>query len=128
MQGPAVANGQNPPDADDRTTDHADESGKHDYEVRDVALSEPESQGPHEQEVSRFVESLSNEERMLVVLKSELYDGSWDEMQADLKARLEGRPYIFKLAHRITDDLERISKLREFERKYDIDLSEYVDL
>lgn len=65
---------------------------------------------------------------MLVVLKRELYEGSWDEMTADLKARLEGRPYIFKLAHRIADDLERIERLREFERRNRIDLSDYVKL
>ena len=78
--------------------------------------------------VERFVESLTSEERMLVVLKGELYEGSWDEMAADLKARLEGRPYIFKLAHRITDDLQRIERLREFESAHDIDLSDYVKL
>jgi len=95
-------------------------------EVYDVTSSEPDSSVP--QEVRRFVETMTSEERMLVVLKSELYDGSWDEMQADLKARLEGRPYIFKLAHRITDDLERISRLRNFEQKCNVDLSDYVDL
>jgi hypothetical protein len=71
---------------------------------------------------------MPSEERMLVVLKRELYEGSWDEMTADLKARLEGRPYIFKLAHRIADDLERIERLREFERRNRIDLSDYVKL
>jgi len=65
---------------------------------------------------------------MLVVLKRELYEGSWDEMVADLQARLEGRPYIFKLAHRIADDLERITHLREFERQEGVDLGEYVGL
>jgi len=79
-------------------------------------------------DVLRFVESLSREERMLVVLRRELYEGSWDEMAADLKARLEGRPYIFKLAHRIVDDLERIERLREFESRSGVDLTEYVDL
>ena len=76
----------------------------------------------------RFADSLTSEERMLVVLKRELYEGSWDEMVADLRARLEGRPYIFKLAHRIIDDLERIKLLRAFERDHDVDLSEFVDL
>jgi hypothetical protein len=79
-------------------------------------------------EVRRFVESLTSEQRLLVVLKRELYEGSWDEMVADLKARLEGRPYIFKLAHRIADDLERIERLREFEGRHRIDLSQYVRL
>ncbi len=65
---------------------------------------------------------------MLVVLKRELYEGSWDEMEADLKARLEGRPYIFRLAHRIAEDLERIARLRAFEKKAGVDLSDYVGL
>lgn len=81
---------------------------------------------PHE--VRQFVERLTSEERMLVVLRRELYEGSWDEMVADLQARLEGRPYIFKLAHRIADDLERISRLREFERQAGVDLCDYVGL
>lgn len=65
---------------------------------------------------------------MLVVLKRELYEGSWDEMVADLKARLDGRPYIFKLAHRIEEDLERIGRLRNFEAQEKIDLSRFVRL
>ena len=77
--------------------------------------------------VSRFVEGMSSEERMLVVLKRELYEGSWDEMAADLKARLDGRPYIFKLAHRITDDLARIERLRAFEQQEKIDLGDYIE-
>jgi len=79
-----------------------------------------------ERTVQQFVASLTNEERMLVVLKRELYEGSWDEMLADLKARMEGRPYIFKLAQRITDDLDRIERLRRFEREHEVDLGEYV--
>ena len=74
-------------------------------------------------EVRQFVLGMSSEETMLVVLKRELYEGSWDEMVADLHARLKGRPYIFKLAHRITDDLERIERLRRFEQTADVDLS-----
>ena len=76
----------------------------------------------------RFVEGMTAEERMLVVLNRELYDGSWDEMVADLKARLEGRPYIFKLAYRIADDLERIERLREFETSAGVSLSDHVRL
>jgi len=78
------------------------------------------------QKVQQFVESLTREERMLVVLKRELYEGDWDEMVADLQARLEGRPYIFKLAHRITDDLERIHRLRQFEQSSGVDLCDHV--
>lgn len=79
-------------------------------------------------EVRQFVERLNSEERMLLVLKRELYEGSWDEMAADLKARLDGRPYIFKLVHRIEDDLQRIARLREFEQGHGVDLSDFVHL
>ena len=78
--------------------------------------------------VREFVERLSREERMLIVLKRELYEGSWDDMDADLRARLEGRPYIFKLANRITEDLERIARLRAFEDQHRVDLCDYVKL
>lgn len=80
------------------------------------------------QKVQQFVGSLTREERMLVVLKRELYESDWDEMVADLQARLEGRPYIFKLAHRITDDLERISRLRQFEQSSGVDLCDHVEM
>ncbi len=76
----------------------------------------------------RFVGRMSREEHVLLVLRHELYEGSWDEMEADLRARLEGRPYIFKLANRIVDDLDRIRRLREFEQQHDVDLSDYVDV
>jgi len=71
---------------------------------------------------------MSREERMLVVLNRQLYEGSWGEMVADLQARREARPYIFKLAHRIVDDLERIKRLRKFEADYNVNLSDYVEL
>ncbi len=80
------------------------------------------------QKVRQFVESLTREERMLVVLNRELYEGDWDEMVADLQARLEGRPYIFKLANRITDDLERILRLRQFEQSSGVDLCDHVKM
>jgi hypothetical protein len=96
--------------------------GKTWQEVRSVAPDPAEAP----ENVRRFIDGMTSEERMLVVLKRELYEGSWDEMVADLKARLEGRPYIFKLAHRIADDLERIDRLRKFEAQCGADLSDYV--
>jgi len=78
--------------------------------------------------VAQFVERLTREERMLIVLKRELYDGSWDGMVADLEARLQGRPYVFKLANRIGDDLERIGRLQAFEVEEGVDLSDLVHL
>ena len=74
----------------------------------------------------RFARRLTREERMLVVLNRELYKGSWDDMMTDLHARLEGRPYIFKLVNRIGEDLERIARLRAFENDNGVDLGDYV--
>ena len=73
-----------------------------------------------------FVMQLAEEDRMLILLQRELYEGSWDAMLADLRNRLEGRPYIFKLANRIHDDIERIGKLQAFEKEHDIHLTDYV--
>lgn len=78
--------------------------------------------------VSDFVDGLSSEHRMLVVLKSQLYGGSWEPMLDDLRNRLAGKPYIFKLANRIKDDIEHIEEMLEFEAEHNIDLSDYVDL
>lgn len=80
----------------------------------------------HSDEVGRFLLGMSEQEKMLVVLKRDLYEGQWDEMVADLKARLAGGPYIFKLATRIEDDLARIERLRDFESHAKVDLSDYV--
>ncbi len=78
--------------------------------------------------VSNFVNGLSDEQRLLVVLKLQLYSGAWGPMLDDLKNRLEGKPYIFKLANRIQNDIERIEQMSEFETKHKIDLADYVDM
>lgn len=76
----------------------------------------------------RFVERLTRQERLLVVVARELYGGDWDQVVADLRARLTGRPFVFKLANRIEDDLDRIERLRRFEEAHRVDLSEWVTL
>ena len=78
--------------------------------------------------VSDFVKGLSEESRMLVVLKAQLYGGSWEPMLEDLRNRLSGKPYIFKLANRIHDDIERIEQMQQFEAEHNIDLADYVNL
>ena len=78
--------------------------------------------GPYE----KFCAQLSGDERMLVSLGDELYEGSWDQMLKDLKDRLEGKPYIFKLVNRISADIQRIEKLREYEKKHRINLADYL--
>ena len=78
--------------------------------------------------VSDFVGRLSEEHRMLVILKAQLYDGMWEPMLDDLQNRLVGKPYIFKLANRIKDDIERIGQMQKFEAEHNVDLADYVDL
>ena len=78
--------------------------------------------------VRDFVNSLSDEQHMLIVLKAQLYGGSWEPMLDDLRNRLAGKPYIFKLANRIQDDIERIERMLEFEADHNVDLADYVDL
>lgn len=78
-------------------------------------------------EVNDFVARLSDEHRMLVILKAQLYGGSWEPMLDDLQNRLDGKPYIFKLANRIKDDIDRIEQMRKFEQEHNVDLSDYLD-
>ena len=78
--------------------------------------------------IEAFVGMLDEPHRMLVVLKAQLYGGQWQPMLEDLQNRLEGKPYIFKLANRIKDDVERIHTLQAFEHENKIDLADYVGL
>jgi len=78
--------------------------------------------------VDDFVAGLSDEHRMLVVLKAQLYDGTWEPMLDDLRYRLEGKPYIFKLVNRIEDDIKRIEQMKKFEKEHNVDLADYVEL
>ena len=78
--------------------------------------------------VEDFVRGFSDEYKMLVVLKRQLYGGRWEPMLDDLKNRLAGKPYIFKLANRIKEDVERIEEMRAFETEHGVDLADYVDL
>ena len=79
-------------------------------------------------DVEAYVKVLSPEHRMLVILKSQLYGGRWEPMLDDLKNRLAGKPYIFKLVNRINDDIERIEAMQQFEQDHQVDLADFVEL
>jgi hypothetical protein len=79
-------------------------------------------------QVDSFVRGLDEPYRMLVILKAQLYGGQWEPMLEDLQNRLEGKPYIFKLATRIKDDIKRIHRLKTFEDENEVDLADYVKL
>ena len=79
-----------------------------------------------EEKILAFCRSLKNDEIMLVIFRDELYGGSWDLMIDDLKARLKKKPYIFNLMNKIESDIKRIKKMKNFEKKHNISLSDYV--
>ncbi len=78
--------------------------------------------------VARFLTTLEREDHVLLVLRDELYEGSWQEMRRDLIDRREGRPCVFKLAQRIAQDIERIDRLAEFECSHKVNLADYLDV
>ncbi len=78
--------------------------------------------------VREFLDVLDDKHRMLVILKAQLYGDRWEPMLEDLQNRLEGKPYIFKLANRIKDDIERIERMRSFEIEHQMKLSDYLEL
>jgi hypothetical protein len=73
-----------------------------------------------------YFQSLPREEMQLVILQAILYENSWDEMVKDLIARREGKPFVFKLLSRIEEDLQRIEKIRAYEREHGVSLGEFV--
>ena len=74
----------------------------------------------------KYATGLSPDEKTLITLRDELYGGSWEQMLGDLRDRLKGKPYIFKLVNRIQDDIARIEKLSDYEKKHKINLAEYL--
>jgi hypothetical protein len=94
--------------------------------VGEAESTQPTQKGGPDERAKEFVSTLSEEEIMLLRLRDELYGGRWDAMLADLNDRLQGKPYVFKLAHRIQDDIERIERLNRFERQCNVDLAKYI--
>ncbi|MCI0340835.1 MAG: hypothetical protein L0216_06730 [Planctomycetales bacterium] len=81
---------------------------------------------PGESPHAKFARALTTEEKMLVTLRDELYVGSWEKMLQDLRDRLKGRPYIFKLVSRIEEDLVRIEKLQAYELRHKVNLADFL--
>ena len=74
-----------------------------------------------------FFRSLPPEEIQLLVLKDQLYEGSWSEMRKDLEDRRDGKPFIFKLANRIEEDLKRIERLSAYEDRHNVNLGGFLE-
>ncbi len=74
----------------------------------------------------KYYAALPTDERILVTLRDELYEGSWDQFLQDLRDRLKTKPYIFKLVNRIQDDIARIEKLMDYEKKHHVNLRDFA--
>lgn len=74
----------------------------------------------------KYYGSLTFDERTLIALRDELYYGSWDEMIQDLRARLNKKPYIFKIVNNLQDDIARVEKLMEYEKKHHVNLADFA--
>jgi hypothetical protein len=94
--------------------------------AKQVGNTDKSSEAAAGKVVGDFINGLSDEHRMLVVLKAQLYDDMWEPMLDDLRNRLAGKPYIFKLANRIQDDIRRIEEMQEFESENNIDLADSI--
>ena len=94
--------------------------------TKQVGNTDKSSEAAVSKVVSDFINGLSDEHRMLVVLKTQLYDDMWEPMLDDLQNRLAGDPYIFKLVNRIQDDIKRIEEMQKFESENNIDLADYI--
>jgi hypothetical protein len=75
-----------------------------------------------------FISSLDQSVKVLIILRDELYDGSWDLMVKDLQSRLKGEPFIYKLANQIDADMQAITKIRDFEEKNLLNMGKYINL
>ncbi len=70
-----------------------------------------------------FVSRLEPHERVLVELKEQLYEGSWDRILGDLRARQENKPYIYKLSQTIARDIAAIERMKTYEARQQVDLA-----
>lgn len=71
---------------------------------------------------------LTRDDKMLILLREELYGGSWKRMEEDLQGRLDARLHVFRfrLARRIEADLERIRRLALQEKALGVNFADLV--
>ncbi|MBI4568058.1 MAG: hypothetical protein HY719_06635 [Planctomycetes bacterium] len=70
-----------------------------------------------------FLEGLREEDRLLVLLRDELYGGDWQVMRNELRDRLTGAPHVFRFSDRIEEDLVRITLLESYEKRRQVNLA-----
>ena len=82
--------------------------------------------GPAQARHREFYARLTREETQLLLLRNVLYRGLWSEIERDLRRRLERKPYVFRLMHRIEEDLARIARMRAYEEAHQTDLGVFL--
>jgi len=87
---------------------------------------EARADSPNVADPVEFARSLSPNEKMLVTLRDELYEGSWERLLGDLRDRLSGKPFIFKLVNRIEADIAAAAKLSAFEKANGVNLRDLI--
>ena len=79
-----------------------------------------------DEDVSAFVRGLTETERVTLIVRDELFGGSWESYQKDLEARAPGRPNGIKQASRIQDHRKALEKLRRVEGRHGVNLTDYL--
>jgi len=82
--------------------------------------------GPND--TDKYIKELPRAERLLIAVRKELYEDSWDNLREDLRR-------VTKQSGRITDgtikrveqDLDTIDRLETFEKENGVDLADYID-
>lgn len=77
-------------------------------------------------EPEEFAKRLEPFERVLIELRDQLYEGSWDRVLSDLRARQRGEPYVYKLSQTIARDIDAIVRLQRYEQQHQVDLARLV--
>ena len=73
-----------------------------------------------------FIGRLESYERVLLDLKDQLYEGSWERILTDLRARLDNKPYIYKLSQTISRDVAAIERMKSYEMRQKVSLSKLL--
>lgn len=73
-----------------------------------------------------FVKKMEPYEKVLVDLKDLLYEGSWERICTDLLNARDDKPHVYRLSHAIERDLKAIERLKAYEARHQISLSELL--
>ena len=73
-----------------------------------------------------FVRKMEPYEKVLVDLKDLLYEGSWDRIGTDLLNARDDKPHVYRLSHAIERDLKAIERLKAYEARHHVSLSELL--